>query len=346
MSPDLPAPLRAALDRALERVPRKGLAERAARTSQAYRAGQPSSAVIRDADDALAYALTRLPATYAACATVLAEAARMAPDFSPASLLDAGAGTAAASWAASQVWPGLAAIAWLDASQPFLALAAQLAADGPSALQAAAPRRADLTGPGPWPKAELVVASYALAEIPEERQTSVAGELWGACEGVLALVEPGTPAGYARILAARTAMIGAGATILAPCPHAAGCPLVGEDWRHESPSDWCHFSVRLPRSRDHRLAKGAEVPFEDEKYAYLVAARPGIAVAARQPRVLAPPRTGKPGIALKLCGPDGHVEQRLIGKRDKPGYALARRLAWGDAASRGLAHDAGEPDLA
>ena len=29
MSPDLPAPLRAALDRALEGVPRKGLAERA-----------------------------------------------------------------------------------------------------------------------------------------------------------------------------------------------------------------------------------------------------------------------------------------------------------------------------
>ena len=95
MSPDLPAPLRAALDRALEGVPRKGLAERAARTSEAYRAGKPSSGVIREADDALAYALTRLPATYAACATVLAEAARMAPGFAPKTLLDAGAGTGA-----------------------------------------------------------------------------------------------------------------------------------------------------------------------------------------------------------------------------------------------------------
>ena len=61
MSPDLPAPLRAALDRALEGVPRKGLAERAARTSEAYRAGRPSSGVFREADDALAYALTRRP---------------------------------------------------------------------------------------------------------------------------------------------------------------------------------------------------------------------------------------------------------------------------------------------
>ena len=322
MNPDLPAALRAALDRALEGVPRKDLAQRAARTSEAYRAGRPSAGVIREAEDALAYALTRLPATYAACAAVFAEAERMTPGFAPRSLLDAGAGTGAASWAASEVWPGLAAVAWLDASPPFLGLAAQLAADGPPALRTAETRRVDLTGAGPWPKADVVVASYALAEIPPDKQASTVTELWASSEGILALVEPGTPAGYGRILAARSALIAAGATVLAPCPHEAACPLVGEDW--------CHFSVRLPRSRDHRLAKGADVPFEDERFSYLLAARPGIAAAPRRPRVLAPPRVGKPGIALKLCGPDGRVEPRLVAKRDKPAYALARRLGWGD----------------
>ena len=323
MSPNLPGPLRVALERALEGVPRKGLAERAARTSDAYRAGRPSSGVIREADDALAYALTRLPATYAACARALGEAARRAPGFAPQSLLDAGAGTAAASWAASAVWPGLTAVTWLDASPPFLALAAQLAAEGPPSLRAADARRVDLTSAGPWPKADLVVASYALAEIAPDRQASTIAELWIACEGVLILVEPGTPAGYARILAARAALIGAGATVLAPCPHQAPCPLVGEDW--------CHFSVRLPRSRDHRLAKDATVPFEDERFSYLVAARPGvIAAQSPRPRILAPPRTAKPGIALKLCGLDGQVEQRLVPKREKPAYAIARRLDWGD----------------
>ena len=167
-----------------------------------------------------------------------------------------------------------------------------------------------------------MVASYALAEIASDRQASTIAELWNACEGVLVLIEPGTPAGYARILAARAALVGAGATILAPCPHQAACPLAGEDW--------CHFSVRLPRSRDHRLAKGADVPFEDERFSYLIAARPGIAAPPRRPRVLAPPRTAKPGIALKLCGLDGHVENRLVPKRDKPAYAVARRLGWGD----------------
>ncbi|MFN9849636.1 MAG: small ribosomal subunit Rsm22 family protein, partial [Alphaproteobacteria bacterium] len=103
--------------------------------------------------------------------------------------------------------------------------------------------------------------------------------------------------------------------------HEEACPLVDPDW--------CHFSVRLARSRDHRLAKGAEVPYEDEKYAYLLVARSHIQLAPRRPRVLARPRAGKPGIELKLCGPDG-VEHRFVGKRDKPAHAVARRLHWGD----------------
>src|SRR5689334_3729518 len=135
MSPEMPAPLRAALDQMLEGVSRKGLAERAAATSAAYRAGRPSAGVIRDADDALAYALTRLPATYAACAAAFGEAARMAPGFAPKRLLDAGVGPGAASWAALQAWPAIAEAAWLDASAPFLALAGRLAAEGPAALR-------------------------------------------------------------------------------------------------------------------------------------------------------------------------------------------------------------------
>jgi ribosomal protein RSM22 (predicted rRNA methylase) len=320
---ELPAALRAAVARELEGVSRKGLAERAARTSAAYRAGRGSAGVIREAEDALAYALTRLPATYAACATVFEEAAVRAPGFRPVRMLDAGCGTAAASWAALEAWPELAVLAWLDASPNFMQTAARLAAEGPGPLPRAERHRVDLTAGGAdWPRADLVACSYALAEIPAERQAHVVGDLWGVCDGLLALVEPGTPAGFARLRAAREALVAAGAEILAPCPHTAACPIVEPDW--------CHFSVRLPRSRDHRLAKGAEVPFEDEPFAYVLAARPGLGAPAAA-RVLAPPRTSKPGIELKLCTPEG-LEQRFVAKRDKASHAVARRLGWGDAA--------------
>lgn len=314
----LPPALQAAIDRELSGASRRDLAQRTATTSEAYRAGRGSAGVIKGRDDALAYALARMPATYAACAAVFDEAARMAPGFAPCSLLDAGCGPGTGSWAARETWASLTDIAWLDASTPFLDLAGRLAGD---ALAATA-TRGDLTG-GAFPRAELVLASYALAEIPPGAQAPVVGDLWSATEGVLALVEPGTPAGYARILAARGALIAAGAAILAPCPHALACPLTAPDW--------CHFNVRLPRSRDHKLAKGAAAPFEDEKFAYLLAARPRVVAATRTPRVLARPKAGKPGIELKLCTEDGRVEQRFVPRRDKPAHAKARRLDWGDA---------------
>jgi ribosomal protein RSM22 (predicted rRNA methylase) len=322
MSPELPAALRSAIAQELEGVPRQGLMDSTARTTAAYRAGKASFGVIRTSEDALAYALARLPATYAACATALAEAARMAPAFRPLRLLDAGAGTAAASWAALEVWPGLTDLTWLDSSPTFLEMASRLARDGVPALRSVDRRRADLTSGGPWPRADVVVASYALAEIAPTAQAGVLRSLWDACEGVLALVEPGTPAGYARILAARQVLVADGAQLLAPCPHALDCPITSPDW--------CHFSVRLPRSRDHRLAKGGEVPFEDERFAYLLAARATVPANPRAPRVLAPPRAGKPGISLKVCGPAG-LEDRFVGRRDKAAHAVARRLGWGDA---------------
>ncbi|HET6969681.1 MAG TPA: small ribosomal subunit Rsm22 family protein [Phenylobacterium sp.] len=317
MTPDLPPALRAAIAREAAGASRRDMAGRTAATTEAYRAGRTSAAAIRGEADALAYALARMPATYAACAAVFAEARRMAPDFAPTRLLDAGCGPGTGSWAAREAWPELSAITWLDASAPFLALAERLAA---GELEAGA-QRGDLATAA-LPSADLVLASYALAEIAPAAQGPLVTRLWAATEGLLALVEPGTPAGFARLRAARDGLIAAGAAILAPCPHHAACPLAAPDW--------CHFSVRLARSREHRLAKGAEAPFEDEKFAYLIAARAGVAALARTPRVLARPRAGKPGISLKLCTAAG-LEQRFVPRRDKAAHAAARRLDWGDA---------------
>lgn len=323
MTPDLPQPLRQAADALLEGVARKGVAERARAISDRYRAGGGSAAVITSETDAAAYALTRLPATYAAGLRALSETADRLPDFAPASLLDAGAGPGGAAWAALELWPGLTTSTRLDSNTAFLDLAERLAADGPAALKDAQRLKADLAAAGDWPGADLVIASYALAEIPEPRQAEVVAALWRATQQLLVIVEPGTPAGWGRTLAARDVVLAAGGAVVAPCAHEAACPLAAPDW--------CHFSQRLNRSRDHRLAKGGEAPFEDEKFIYLAVARPHLAVDPPAPRVLAPPRTAKPGISLKLCQPDGTAQAVMVGKRDKPAYAIARRVDWGDA---------------
>jgi hypothetical protein len=91
--------------------------------------------------------------------------------------------------------------------------------------------------------------------------------------------------------------------------------------------DWCHFTQRLPRSRAHRQLKGAELAFEDEKFAYVALTR--AAVARRPARVLAQPVATKVEVTAKLCASDGLVFAK-VPRRAKADYARARR--WGDAA--------------
>lgn len=314
MNPGLPAALKAAVDALLEGVSRKELARRAAAISGAYRGGGGSAGAVTGRDDALAYLVARLPATYAVAAAVYADITNSIVGFAPVSLLDAGAGPGTASWAARTAWPSLTEVTLLEPNAQFRALAETLVPD--AAVVARGIAGADL------PRAELVVASFVLAEIAEQRAT--VERLWAAAEDVLVLIEPGTPAGFARIRAARTLLIELGGHVIGPCTHAQACPV--------AEPDWCHFSQRLPRSRDHLLAKDASVPFEDERYSWIAVARRSRSAVEGQARVLAPPKEAKPGTTFKLCTANG-IEERFVARRDKAAFARVRRAGWGDVIS-------------
>src|ERR1700687_556309 len=105
-APDLPAELKAALDARLQGLSCIDAAGRAALISQTYRDGGGSGA-IRSETDALAYALARMPATYAAVTASLNALCEIRPDFDPTTLLDVGAGPGTATWAAAEAFPSL-----------------------------------------------------------------------------------------------------------------------------------------------------------------------------------------------------------------------------------------------
>ncbi len=302
------------LESLLEGVSRKDLARRAAALSAAYRAGGPSAGIVSDAD-ALAYVLARAPATYAAARAVLA---RM-PGLTPATVLDMGAGPGTASWAAAEIWPDIA-VTMLDRSAPLRALAAMLM---PSAQVMAG----DVAGTKP--RADLVIASYVLAEFALDKAAILARDLWQGAVQALVLIEPGTPDGFARIRSARAALIKAGAHVAAPCTHDADCPMarrVGESRSDQHTADWCHFLQRLPRSRDHLILKDASVPFEDERYSYVVMTREA---APKGARIIKPVVESKAGITLPLCDETG-LHDEFVPRRDKEAFRRARKLEWGD----------------
>jgi ribosomal protein RSM22 (predicted rRNA methylase) len=321
MDASVPPELQAALDRLAQGKPRRELIARAETISQLFRAGAGSREAIRNADDALAYAFTRMPATYAAMAAALDALGDACPDFAPRSLIDAGAGPGTATFAADARLGSLTNVRLIDDNRHLRALAlGLLGASTAAALRDARYDAGELIalarGSAP---ADLVIASYVVGELAPDALTHAADALWSATADVLLIVEPGTPAGFARIRALRAHLVAQGAHALAPCPHDHACPIVDPDW--------CHFAQRLPRSRDHRLVKGAALAFEDEKFSYVALARDRHPAAGA--RVLAHPRVGKAAVAAKLCTTEGIVTA-TAGRREAQRYRAQKRWRWGE----------------
>jgi ribosomal protein RSM22 (predicted rRNA methylase) len=318
----LPPALRAALAALSEGRGRAELARRSQAISEGYRARRGSEGALRTADDALAYALARMPATFAAVEAALTRLLDSAPDLAPKTLLDVGCGPGTAAFAAAQAFPSLSDLTLLDRNGPLLALARTLAVDTlPKHLASFHDR--ELTAATALPSADLVTASYVLAEMQEAARAGLVIRLWRSAGMALVLVEPGTPDGFARLQAARTALIAAGAHVAAPCTHGAACPMAGEDW--------CRFFARVQRTRDHKLLKHGDRPYEDEPYAYLAVTREP-AVAKPSHRIIARPVETKGSILLDLCGPQGRSPFNAAA-RDRENFKRFSRLRWGDAAT-------------
>ncbi|HEY6699925.1 MAG TPA: small ribosomal subunit Rsm22 family protein [Pseudolabrys sp.] len=317
---DLPPLLRRAIDDALSGTALSDLAATAAALSQRYREERHDAKSQISDRDALAYLAVRLPATYAAVRTSFGAVAEARPDLVPKTALDVGAGPGTALWAAAECWPTLADALLLEASPIFRTYGERLAAEAdlPNVTWRIADVAVDAIDCGLH---DLVTLAYVLNELAPEVRPSVLLRLWQLTVDTLVIVEPGTPAGWQRILAARGQLIEAGGHVIAPCPHAHGCPL--------QPPDWCHFAQRVARSRVHRQTKGAEVPWEDEKFSYVAVARkPASTVGAR---VIARPRKAGGHITLKLCRPDGSANDQVFSRRDGALFKRARPTDWGSS---------------
>jgi ribosomal protein RSM22 (predicted rRNA methylase) len=283
------------------------LRQASGKLTQAYRVGNTSVRA-----DLATYLTVRAPATFAAVSNALAATAKALPDFAPRSCLDAGCGPGTATWAAHQTWPTLTTATLADADNRFLNLARALAPENTWTFL-----QANIADPS-LPRADLVIASYVLSELTSEAAAHAAAQLWSRTQSVLIIVEPGTPRGFERIRLARTALLAAGANIAAPCTHHAACPMQKDNW--------CHFSVRLARSRMHMHAKAAGLPFEDEPFSYLAVSR--IPANLGTGRILHDPAKSKSGIAFDLCTEKG-LRELVVARRDKQSYRSVRKLRRG-----------------
>jgi ribosomal protein RSM22 (predicted rRNA methylase) len=328
----MPSTLRACIDDALARTT-TGAGTTAATLSrnvehliETYRSGEtPTTPILANAEQVLAYAAYRMPATYAVIRAALRRVHTAVPALQPRTLVDFGAGTGAAAWAATEIWPTIDNVTLLEQSAAAIDLGSRMMATSErGALQGAAWRVWRLpTIDADAVTADIAIAAYVLGELTEHQQAMLLAMLMKSAPTVV-VVEPGTPAGFARIISARDALINTGFTIAAPCPHQLSCPMLER-------GDWCHFSERLERSHLHRVAKASELSYEDEKYSYVVATRAPVNRSAA--RIVRHPQLRKGLVSLQLCDQSGLaavVREERIAKSQGVLYKEARNARWGD----------------
>ncbi len=315
---EMPFELREALEIQLQDTKLDRMISDSQSISLRYRkqSGNGGRLLTRDSE-ALAYAAARMPATYGAVYSSLEQSLRKVK-CTPLTMLDIGAGTGAASWAAAELLD-LKDLICLERESAMRTLGSKLMEHGPQVLREAKWFEYDLDTDAVPYKADLIIASYVLNEMTEDGRKRAIEKLWDSAQLLLLLVEPGTPAGFSHLNEARSLLLERGAHITAPCTHKSECP--------KSKDDWCHFTCRVARSRLHKQLKGGEAPYEDEKFSYMAFARDPSDYAGM--RVMRHPQVRGGHIMLEVCTADGIKDIKLT-KKDGERYKKARKSGSGD----------------
>ncbi len=263
-----------------------------------------------------AYFIARMPATFASIYQCLSELPFENP---PQTLLDLGAGPGTATLAAIEKWSSLKESTMVESHKlmfefnqklfSFLNLSTSI-----NHLQA------DLTKITFRKSFDLVVLGYVLGELQNEEQLKVVENAWNVTSRFLLIVLPGTPFDYDIQMKTRDFLISKGGFVLAPCPHQKECPL-------KRTKDWCHFSVRLNRTKVHQKIKQATLAYEDEKYSYLLFSKEPVEHLSK--RIIKKPIQRAGHVIMDLCTLEG-IKREIISRKDKASYKKALKTDWGE----------------
>ena len=312
-----PEELRNAAEAYAESFDRKQLIKAASALSERYREERADgSRLVTEDTETAAYAVTRMPATFAAVRSAL-EHALACYGGSITTCADIGAGTGAAGWAAAALAEELETLDCFERVKSMRALGEKLMSEAEIPVKSGW-HDFDITSSVLPHSYDLVTAAYVLNELTDAARARAVTALWEKTDGMLLIVEPGTMTGYRNIMQARTLLTENGASIAYPCPHIAECPL--------PEGDWCHFTARAARSKLHKQLKGGDVPYEDEKFSCIAAVRGECRPCER--RILRHPQISSGVIELRTCSSAGIGDIRVT--RSSKLFKAARKADCGD----------------
>ena len=313
---DIPEELKRAIEELLLKNKTNEIIENAQIISTRYRNNDgKGKRLLTEQNEAISYAISRMPATYSAVNSVVSQTIENY-DESLQTLFDIGAGTGAATWAVNDLVE-ITEAKCFERENNMINIGKQLMSN--TKLSKVKWEQFDILQDDIIEKADIVITSYMINELPENEKEIVIEKLWKVTNKMLIIIEPGTPAGFNNILKIRERLLKSGGYIVAPCSHQEECKI--------SKGDWCAFYTRVFRSAIHKQAKRGELGYEDEKFSYIAFSK--IPVKINGSRILRHPQIYKGYVNVKLCTENG-IQEKKYSKKDGDIYKRVRKLNAGE----------------
>lgn len=305
----LPEVVREKIDEMFLGMNKTSLVSKREELTNKYKTNQAINKSVFDTkQDSLVYAISRMPATFAVLSTLLTDLVSQGKLKDISSVIDIGSGTGAGFFAFNEIFEN-AEISLFERDKNMINVFAEFET-GQTVKQF------DLIRDDINEKADLVVSSYVFSELNEEWRRLALKKMLDCSKKYVLLVDTGTPRTYENFMKLKNLVYDLGYTISAPC-ESQKCGLK---------NDYCQFYARVERSGLMKMAKNAELSYEDEKYFYLLIEKQAKSQEnSSERRVIRRPNIKTNFVELKLCTNGGVVSQNIT-KKDRELFKKARKI--------------------
>lgn len=262
--------------------------------------------LVENSDEGILYSISRMPATFSVVCTLLQELVYEGLLEDVSTVIDVGSGTGSGYFAVRETFED-AKIDLYEKNKNMIHVFNKIT-DEPVAVNEADIIKQNIDG-----SADLVMASYVLSEMTQTDRETVLKKLCDAAKKYILIVDSGTPQNFAELLRLARLASGSGFHLVAPCFNEV-CPLSG---------DYCQFYSRVERSSLHRISKSGKLPYEDEKYFYILLSKQPRTFSGE--RVIRRPKILPDEIDLCLCSNSG-VTVRKVTRKDGQDFKRAKKV--------------------
>lgn len=266
-----------------------------------------SKNLVSSKKESIVYAISRMPATYSVLYTLINDLLEQNLISNINTIFDVGSGTGSGYFAFKNFFEN-ASFSLFERNQDMIDVFNFISSDEKDIVG-----KFDILVDDFKSSADLVLTSYMLSELNQKDRVEAFKKLLNSSNKYLLIVDTGTPETYKNFMELKKLAGELGYYTIAPCL-CENCTLN---------NDYCQFYARVTRSSLMRISKSGTLPYEDEKYFYLLFSRENFKMVGE--RIIRRPRIFTNEIELIACGEDGYRNIKVT-KKNRDEFKRAKKI--------------------